>query len=112
MNAPAIESAVQTTPPIIKAASMPPVPFKPTATITTEARIRVIRVIPDTGFEPTMAMALAATVVKRNAITVTSKMPTTANNKLPSRTPNKKNKKVMRMVTTEPIAMSLKEMSS
>ena len=35
------------------AASMPPGPFRPTATITTEAKMSVIRVIPETGFEPT-----------------------------------------------------------
>ena len=31
----------------------------------------VIRVMPDTGFEPTMAMALAATVVNKKAMTKT-----------------------------------------
>ena len=36
-----------------------------------EARMRVINVIPETGLEPTMAMAFAATVVKRNAMTKT-----------------------------------------
>ena len=33
-----------------------------------EASIRVISVMPETGFVPTMAMALAATVVKRKAM--------------------------------------------
>lgn len=66
MNAPAMERAVQTTPPIIIAAVMPSLPLSPTLTRTSELRIRVIRVIPDTGFEPTMAIALAATVVNRN----------------------------------------------
>ena len=37
-----------------------------------EAMMRVISVMPETGLEPTMAIALAATVVKRNAITVTT----------------------------------------
>ena len=50
---------------------MPSVPFKPTAAIMSEARMRVISVIPETGLEPTMAMAFAATVVKRNAMTKT-----------------------------------------
>ena len=76
MKPPAIERAVQTTPPITKEATMPEGPFSPTATITTEARISVIKVIPETGFVPTMAMAFAATVVKRNEMPATNKMAT------------------------------------
>ena len=37
---------------------MPEGPFSPTATITTEARISVISVIPDTGLVPTMAIEM------------------------------------------------------
>ena len=87
MNEPAIERAVQTTPPIKRAANIPALPFSPTATITTEARMRVISVIPDTGLLPTIAMALAATVVKRKAMMATRRIPTTACNKLKSITP-------------------------
>ena len=36
MKAPAIDSAVHTTPPMMSAATMPPVPFSPTAESTTE----------------------------------------------------------------------------
>ena len=108
---PAIDNAVHTTPPIIRAATIPTSPRKPTATITTDAKIRVISVMPDTGFEPTMAIALAATVVKRKAMIATSKMPTTANNRLPCITPNQKNKKITANVTNEPIAIILNEMS-
>ena len=96
---------------MMSAASIPPVPFIPTATITTEARMRVISVIPDTGLLPTMAMALAATVVNRNAINATSRMPTMAKRRLPSITPNQKKRNVMRMVAIEPMAMILNEMS-
>ena len=71
----------------------------------------VISVIPDTGLEPTIAMALAATVVNKKAITVTNSMPTTAKSRFPSITPNQKNKKVMRIVIAEPMAITLKEMS-
>ena len=78
MKPPAIDNAVHTTPPITNAATIPSVPFSPTATITTEARISVINVIPDTGFVPTMAIALAATVVNKNAMTATTMIPTTA----------------------------------
>ena len=87
INEPAIDKAVHTTPPISNAANIPELPFSPTPTITTDAKIRVIRVIPDTGFEPTMAMAFAATVVKRKAIIATSKIPTTVCIKLNCITP-------------------------
>ena len=90
---------------------MPPGPFRPTATITTEAKMSVIRVIPETGFEPTIAMALAATVVKRKAMAATSRMAIMAKRRFPSITPNQKKRKVTRMVTSEPIAIILKEMS-
>ena len=111
MKAPAIDNAVHTTPPIISAATMPPVPFMPTATITTEARMSVISVMPETGLVPTIAMAFAATVVKRKAMTATNSMPTTAKRRLPSITPNQKKRNVTMMVTTEPTAINLKEMS-
>ena len=50
---------------------MPPVPVSPALTSTRELRISVIKVIPETGLVPTMAIALAATVVNRNAMTKT-----------------------------------------
>ena len=87
MNEPAIERAVQTTPPINRAANIPALPFSPTATITTDARMRVINVIPDTGLLPTIAMALAATVVNRKAMIATRRIPTTACSRLKSITP-------------------------
>ena len=83
MKPPAMDRAVQTTPPMTSAATMPPGPFKPTATMTTEARMSVISVMPDTGLVPTMAMALAATVVKRKAMPATSRMATTVCSRLP-----------------------------
>ena len=67
-----MERAVQTTPPMTIEATMPEVPLKPMPTKIADAMMRVIRVIPDTGFEPTMAMALAATVVNRKAMKVTT----------------------------------------
>ena len=67
--------------------------------------------MPDTGLDPTMAMALAATVVKRKAMTATSRMPTMAKSRLPSITPNQKNKNVTISVTMEPMAIILNEMS-
>lgn len=84
MKPPAMERAVQTTPPIIIAAAIPAVPLSPAATSITDARIRVIRVIPLTGLEPTIAMALAATVVNRNAITATTSRAMTASHRLSS----------------------------
>ena len=85
-----MESAVQTTPPITMDATMPLVPLRPMATKMAEAMIRVIRVMPDTGLEPTMAMAFAATVVNRNAMTVTTTHATSACQKVWI-TPNQKN---------------------
>ena len=57
---------------------LPEVPLMPTATNMAEATIRVMRVMPETGLVPTMAIALAATVVNRNAMTVTTIQATTA----------------------------------
>ena len=74
MKPPAIDSAVQTTPPIIMAAIIPLVPLNPALTNTKELKINVINVIPDTGFEPTIAIAFAATVVNRNEMTNTIKV--------------------------------------
>ena len=54
-----------------RAAVIPAVPFRPTLTSTSDERMSVMSVMPDTGFEPTMAMALAATVVNKKAITKT-----------------------------------------
>ena len=98
MKPPAIDSAVQTTPPITIAPTMPLVPFMPTATKTTLATISVMSVIPDTGFEPTIAMALAATVVKRKEMMVTTRKATIACQKLCS-TPTKKKTKVQTKAT-------------
>ena len=84
-----MERAVQTTPPITIEATMPEVPLRPMATKIAEAMIRVINVMPDTGLDPTMAMALAATVVKRNAMTVTTTHATSACHQLWI-TPNQK----------------------
>ena len=78
MKEPDTESAVQTTPPIMRAAAIPALPLRPTATRTRDAMMSVIRVIPLTGFVPTIAMALAATVVKRKEITATMSSPITA----------------------------------
>ena len=88
-NPPAIESAVQTTPPITIEATMPLVPLSPMATKMAEAMMSVISVMPDTGLLPTMAMALAATVVKRNAMSVTTSHATRACQKVWI-TPNQK----------------------
>ena len=82
-------SAVQTTPPITIDATMPLVPSRPMATKMADAIISVISVMPLTGFEPTMAMALAATVVKRKAMTKTTSHATAACQKV-WMTPNQK----------------------
>ena len=78
MNEPATDRAVHTTPPMMRAAAMPALPFRPTATRIREAMMSVISVMPDTGFVPTMAMALAATVVNRKDTMATMRRPTMA----------------------------------
>ena len=85
-----MERAVHTTPPITIEATMPLVPLRPIPTNMADAMIRVIRVIPDTGLLPTIAMALAATVVKRKAISVTTSHATAACQNVWI-TPNQKN---------------------
>ncbi len=69
---------------------MPEVPLRPIPTKMADAMMRVMRVMPDTGLEPTMAIALAATVVKRNAMNVTTIQATSACHQL-CITPNQKN---------------------
>ena len=76
MKPPAIASAEQTMPPTTNAVMMPVPPCKPTADRIKELRIKVIMVMPDTGFVPTVAMAVAATVVNRKANKNTTRMPT------------------------------------
>ncbi len=53
-------------------ATMPEVPLRPMATKMADATMRVMSVMPDTGFDPTIAIALAATVVNRKAMIVTT----------------------------------------
>ena len=84
---------MQTTPPMIRAETMPAGPLRSTATRIMEERISVIRVMPETGLVPTMAVALAATVVNRKAIRPTNKRPMAAWNQL-CNTPNWKKRKV------------------
>ena len=57
---------------MINAATIPSLPDRPEATKMTDAKINVISVIPETGLVPTIAIALAATVVNRKAITDTT----------------------------------------
>ncbi len=102
---PATESAVQTTPPIMSAAAMPALPLRPTATRINDAIIRVISVMPLTGLEPTMAMALAATVVNRKLTTVTTSRPISACQMLFTTPPNAKNAKMHRRAMTTPKTM-------
>ena len=101
-NEPAIERAVQTTPPIIRAAAIPALPLRPTATRINAAIINVINVIPLTGLVPTMAVALAATVVKRNAIMPTMRRPMMACQILLTTPPKAKNANTTRSAITTP----------
>ena len=78
MNAPDMDSAVQTAQPTISAMNIPPVPVSPVATSTRMVSTTVINVMPETGLTPTMAMAWAATGVKRNDRAKPTTAPTTA----------------------------------
>ena len=64
--------------------------------------IRVIIVIPLTGLVPTIAIALAATVVKRNDITATITRPTKACQKLSTTPPRPKKQNTASRVSTMP----------
>ena len=66
--------------------------------------------MPLTGFEPTIAIALAATVVNRKAIIPTIRRPTIACHRL-STTPKRKNANTARRVTAIPMTMIFIEMS-
>ena len=105
MKEPATDRAVQTTPPMSIAAAIPAFPFNPTATRMSEAMIKVIRVIPLTGLVPTIAMALAATVVNRNEITATISKPTRACQILLTTPPKAKKAKMASRAMTIPNTM-------
>ena len=81
---------------------MPELPFRPTATSTSAVIIRVMMVIPLTGLLPTMAMALAATVVKRKAITATITRATRACQTFSTTPPKAKKAKRTSSATTMP----------
>ena len=110
MKEPETDRAVQTTPPITRALIMPELPVSPICTSTNEERMRVISVIPDTGFVPTIAMAFAATVVKRNETIVTSSRPTTAWKKS-GVTPRTKKTKISSAVRRRKITLNIIGMS-
>ena len=111
-NEPATDSAVHTTPPITSAAAIPALPFSPTATRINDAMINVISVMPLTGFEPTMAIALAATVVNRKEMMPTINTPTNACQMFSTTPPNAKNAKIASRAMTMPKTIVFIGMSS
>ncbi len=66
MSAPEVDSAVHTAQPTTSAINIPPAPVSPVDTSARIVSTTVINVMPETGLTPTMAMAWAATGVKRN----------------------------------------------
>ena len=90
---------------MIRAAAIPALPLSPTATRIKEAMINVISVIPLTGFVPTIAIALAATVVNRKEMIPTMRRPTTACQMLFTTPPNAKKAKIARRAMTMPKTM-------
>ena len=63
---PETESAVHTMPAIAITKNMPVVPESPKRSSTTEEMMMVSMVMPETGLRAVVAMALAATEVKKN----------------------------------------------
>ena len=112
MKEPATERAVHTTPPMISAATIPELPLRPAAMSTTDAMMRVMRVMPLTGLEPTIAMALAATVVNRKLMTATMRSPTRACHTLLTTPPKAKKAKTSTRAITMPNTTFFMDMSS
>src|SRR6266704_942327 len=76
MACPDTESAVHTMPAMAITKNMPVVPETPNCSNTTEEMMIVSIVIPETGLRAVVAIALAATDVKKNENTRVSAMPT------------------------------------
>ncbi len=85
ISAPEVESAVHTAVPMISAMIMPAVPARPTRIMPPIANTTVIRVMPDTGLTPTIAIACAATGVNRKESRKPTIIPTAPNLRLDSR---------------------------
>ena len=84
------------------AATIPALPLSPATTSTRAVIINVMIVIPLTGLVPTIAMALAATVVKRNEMTATIISPRSACQILLTTPPNAKKQNTARSVNAMP----------
>ncbi len=82
INAPDVDRAVQTAVPMISAMIIPAVPLRPIMIMHPMASTTVMRVMPDTGLTPTMAMAWAATGVKRKLSRNPTIIPTRPNLRL------------------------------
>ena len=78
------------------AATIPALPLRPVTTRTRAVMIRVMMVIPLTGLVPTIAIALAATVVNRKEITATMARPIRACHTVFTTPPRAKNAKTAR----------------
>ena len=77
-----------------------------------EAMINVIKVIPLTGFDPTIAMALAATVVKRKEMIPTIRTPINACQMFSTTPPKAKNANTAKRVMIIPKTMIFMDISS
>src|ERR1039457_5484105 len=75
MACPDTDSAVHTMPAIAITKNMPVVPDSPNLSSTAQEIIIVSIVIPETGLRAVVAMALAATDVKKNEKTIVSASP-------------------------------------
>ena len=75
MVCPETERAVQTMPAMAMTKNMPVVPESPKRSSTTEEMMMVSMVMPETGLRAVVAMALAATEVKKNEKSTISATP-------------------------------------
>src|SRR5580698_4528748 len=89
MNCPETQSATQTMPARAITKNMPVVPDKPNFSSTTAETITVSRVIPEAGLFAVAAIALAATVVKKNEKSRVSASPTASTLQLTCNCPKK-----------------------
>src|SRR6266567_4823843 len=106
---PDTERAVQTMPAIAITKNMPVVPERPKRSRTTEETMIVSMVIPETGLRAVVAMAFAATEVKKNEKTRVSARPTRTTSREAPRLPKKA--PAARVETTTPVRIAVTGMS-
>src|ERR1022692_4507092 len=109
MACPEVESAVHTMPAMVITKNMPVVPESPNRNSTTDEMMMVSMVMPETGLRAVVAMALAATEVKKNEKSSVSARPTRIAAGEAARLPSKMATPMALTIT--PISIASMEMS-